>query len=182
MGRHMGAPVTYNNSKGFCYWSGMFDWICALTADCLTCQKNKPKPKHRNEVPLKNGKTRLFFSRRFILTTKDLYTHQVTATFIASWFLIHWCYTQLQTLERKLLSLPLRTWIHFFEIPQLIVHDWGTALIIINFINWTNTWASLCDLKQHTRLGLMAKLKPRINTLPVFGGICWTTRETISLP
>ena len=30
----------------------MSDWICALTADCLTCQNNQPKPKHRNEVPL----------------------------------------------------------------------------------------------------------------------------------
>ena len=30
----------------------MFDWICALTADCLTCKNNKPNPKHRNEVPL----------------------------------------------------------------------------------------------------------------------------------
>ena len=38
--------------KRFYYWLGMFDWICALTADCLTCQNNKPKPKHRNEIPL----------------------------------------------------------------------------------------------------------------------------------
>ena len=30
----------------------MFDWICALTVDCLPCQKKKLKPKHRNEVPL----------------------------------------------------------------------------------------------------------------------------------
>ena len=30
----------------------MFDWICALTANCLTCQNNKPKPKHKIEVPL----------------------------------------------------------------------------------------------------------------------------------
>ena len=52
MGGHMGASKTYNNAKRFYYWPGMFDWICALTADCLTCQNNKPKPKHRNEVPL----------------------------------------------------------------------------------------------------------------------------------
>ena len=51
-GGHMGASKTYNNAKTFYYWPGMFDWICALTADCLTCQHNKPKPKHRNEVPL----------------------------------------------------------------------------------------------------------------------------------
>ena len=52
MGGHMGATETYANTKRFYYWPGMFDWICALTADCLTCQNNKPKPKYRNEVPL----------------------------------------------------------------------------------------------------------------------------------
>ena len=49
---HMGASKTYANAKRFYYWPGMYDWICALTADCLACQKNKPKPKHLNEVPL----------------------------------------------------------------------------------------------------------------------------------
>ena len=52
MGGHMGASKTYNNAKRFHYWPGMSDWICALTADRLTCQNNKPKPKHMNEVPL----------------------------------------------------------------------------------------------------------------------------------
>ena len=51
MGGHMGASKTYSNARRFYYWPGMFDWICALTADCITCQNNKPKPKHRNEVP-----------------------------------------------------------------------------------------------------------------------------------
>ena len=41
MGGHMGASKTYSNAKRFYYWPGMFDWICALTADCLTCQNNK---------------------------------------------------------------------------------------------------------------------------------------------
>ena len=52
MGGHMGATKTYANAKRFYNLPGMFDWMCALTADCLTCQKIKPKPKHRNEVPL----------------------------------------------------------------------------------------------------------------------------------
>ena len=52
MDGHMGATKIYANAKRFYYWHGMFDWICALTANCLTCQNNKPKPKHRNEVPL----------------------------------------------------------------------------------------------------------------------------------
>ena len=54
MGGHIGASKTYANAKRFFYWPGMFDWICALTADCITCQNNKPKPKQRNEVPLED--------------------------------------------------------------------------------------------------------------------------------
>ena len=66
MGGHMGATKTYANTKRFYYWPGMFDWICALTADCLTCQNNKPKPKHRNEVPLEEwqNKTVPFRTKR----------------------------------------------------------------------------------------------------------------------
>ena len=49
---HMGTSKPYANAKRFYYWPGMFDWICALTAVCLACQNNKPKPKHLNEVSL----------------------------------------------------------------------------------------------------------------------------------
>ena len=49
MGGHMGASKTYNIAKRFYYWSGMFDWMCALTADCLNCQNNKPQPNYRKE-------------------------------------------------------------------------------------------------------------------------------------
>ena len=59
MGGHMGASKTYNKAKRF-YWPGMFDWICALTADCLTCKNNKPKPKHRSEVPLEEWQNESF--------------------------------------------------------------------------------------------------------------------------
>ena len=53
----------------------MFDWICARTADCLNCQNNKPKPKHRSE--------------QFTEITKDLVTHQVIEILIASWSMMH---------------------------------------------------------------------------------------------
>ena len=36
MGGHMGATKTYANAERFYHWPGMFDWICALTADCIT--------------------------------------------------------------------------------------------------------------------------------------------------
>ena len=60
MGGHMGLTKTYANAKRFYNWPGMFEWICSLTADCLTCQNNKPKPKHRNEVPLDEWQKELF--------------------------------------------------------------------------------------------------------------------------
>ena len=53
MGGHLGDSKTYSNAKRFYYWAGMFDWIGVLTAIFLTCQNNKPKPKHRNKVQLK---------------------------------------------------------------------------------------------------------------------------------
>ena len=52
MGGHMGASETYNNAKRFYYWPGMFGLIYSLTADRIRYQNNKPKPEHRNEVPL----------------------------------------------------------------------------------------------------------------------------------
>ena len=52
LGGHTGASKTYANAKRFHYWSGTFDWICNLTADCFACQNKKPKPKHLNKVPL----------------------------------------------------------------------------------------------------------------------------------
>ena len=48
----MGASKTYAKDKRFYYWPGMFDWICVLTAACLACQNDEPKPQHPNEVPL----------------------------------------------------------------------------------------------------------------------------------
>ena len=52
MGGHNGATKTYAKAKRVYFWPGMFDWICALTADCLTGHNIKRKPQHRNEVPL----------------------------------------------------------------------------------------------------------------------------------
>ena len=47
---HMEASKMYANAERFCYWPGMFDWICASTNECLAYQNNKSKPKHFNEV------------------------------------------------------------------------------------------------------------------------------------
>ena len=75
---HMGGNKPYANAKSFYYWPGMFDWICDFTADCLTCQTNKPKPKHRNGVPLEEWKNERVPFRT--VHTKDLFTQLVLVT------------------------------------------------------------------------------------------------------
>ena len=108
MGGHMGVSKTDNNERRFYYWSGMFGWICALTAGCLSCQNNKPKPKHSNEVPLEEWQDEIVPFRTIHIDHKGPLIPQVVATFLVSWllmqFLFSWWSTQLQTLELKLSS------------------------------------------------------------------------------
>ena len=46
----MGASKAYANAKSMFFQPGMYEWMCALTADWLACQNKEPKPKHLNEV------------------------------------------------------------------------------------------------------------------------------------
>ena len=141
MGGHMGAAETYNNAKRFYYWPGMFDWICALTADCLTCQNNKPKPKHRNEVPLEEWQNETVPFRTIHIdhkgplhppSNRNLHCLLVIDAF--SRFLM--VYPVTNTGAQATIS-AVEKWIHSFGIPQSIVHDRGTAFINSEFINWT---------------------------------------------
>ena len=141
MGGHMGAAKTYNNAKRFYYWPGMFDWICALTADCLTCQNNKPKPKQRNEVPLEEWQNETIPFRTIHIdhkgplhppSNRNLHCLLVIDAF--SRFLM--VYPVTNTGAQATIS-AVEKWIHSFGIPQSIVHDRGTAFINTEFINWT---------------------------------------------
>ena len=141
MGGHMGAAKTYNNAKRFYYWPGMFDWICALTADCLTCQNNKPKPKHRNEVPLEEWQNETIPFRTIHIDHKGPLHPSSNRNF-------H-CLLVIDAFSRFLMVYPVTNtgaqatisavekWIHSFGSPQSIVHDRGTAFINTEFINWT---------------------------------------------
>ena len=141
MGGHMGATKTYANAKRFYYWPGMFDWICALTADCLTCQNNKPKPKHRNEVPLEEWQNETVPSRTIHIDHKGA-IHPTSAGNVH-------CLLIVDAFSRFLMVYPVRTttalatitavekWILSFGIPQSIIHNRGTAFINTEFINWT---------------------------------------------
>ena len=141
MGGHMGAAKIYNNAKQFYYWLGMFDWKCAPTADCLTCQNNKPKPKHRNEVPLEEWQNETAPFRTIHIDHKgplhppsNRNFHCLLAIDAFSRFLM--VYPVINTGAPATIS-AVEKWIHSFGIPQSIVHDRGTAFINTEFINWT---------------------------------------------
>ena len=141
MGGHIGASKTYSNAKRFYYWPGMFDCICALTADCLTCQNKKPKPKHRNEVPLEEWQNETVLFRTIHIdhkgplhppSNRNLHCLLVIDAF--SRFLM--VYPVTNTGAQATISV-VEKWIHSFGIPQSIVHDRGTVFINTEFINWT---------------------------------------------
>ena len=138
---HMGATKTYANAKRFYYWPGMFDWICALTADCLTCQNNKPKRKHRNEVPLEDWQNETVPFRTIHIDHK----RPINPTSASN---IH-CLLIVDAFPRFLMVYPVcnttavatftavEKWIFSVGIPQSIIDDRGTAFINTEFINWT---------------------------------------------
>ena len=119
----------------------MFDWICALTADCLTCQNNKTKPKHRNEVPLEEWQNETVPFRTIHIDHKGP-IHPTSASNIH-------CLLIVDAFSRFLMVYPVRNttalatiaavkkWILSFEIPQSIIHDRGTVFINTEFLNWT---------------------------------------------
>ena len=119
----------------------MFDWICALTADCLTCQNNKPKPKHRNEVPLEEWQNETVPFRTIHIDHKGP-NHPTSAGNVH-------CLLIADAFSRFLMVYPVRNttalatitaverWILSFGIPQSIIHDRGIAFINTEFINWT---------------------------------------------
>ena len=98
MGGHMGA--TNANAKRFYYWPGTFNWICALTADCLTCQNNKPKPKHRNEVLLEEWQNERVPFRTVHLDHKGP-LHPTSAGSVH-------CFLNIDAVSRFLMVYPIR--------------------------------------------------------------------------
>ena len=141
MGGHMGAAKTYANAKRFYYWPGMFDWIFALKADCLTCQNKKPQPKHRNEVPLEEWQNETVPFCTIHIDHKGP-NHPTNAGNVH-------CLLIVDAFSRFLMVYPVQNttavatitavekWILSFAIPQSIIHDRVTAFINTEFINWT---------------------------------------------
>ena len=112
-----------------------------LTADCLTCQNNKPKPKHRNEVPLEKMQNEAIPVRTMHIDYKgplhppiNRNFHHLLVIDAFSRFLM--VYSVTNTGAQATISV-VEKWIHSFEIRQSNVHDRGTAFINTDFINWT---------------------------------------------
>ena len=119
----------------------MFDWICALTADCLACQNNKPKPKHLNEVPLKErqGDTAPFCAIHIdhkgpLHPPSNRNTHCLLIIDSLSRFLM--VYPVTNTGAQATIS-AVEKWILHFGNLQSIIHDRGTAFLNTDFVNWT---------------------------------------------
>ena len=125
MGGHMGATKTYANAKRFYYWPGMFDWICALTVDFLTCQNNKSKTKHRNEVPPEEWQNETVLFR-------TVHIDHMGPLHLTSANYVH-CLLIIDAFSRSLMVYPVRNttalatitavekWIFSFGIPQFII-------------------------------------------------------------
>ena len=137
----MGASKTYNNAKILYYRPGLFGWIWALTADCLVCQKNKPKTKHRNEIPMEKWQNETVPFRTIHIDHKGLLHPPSNRNFLCllvidafSCFLMV-CPVTNTGAQATISAVKKR--IHSFGFPQSIVHDRGTAFINTEFINWT---------------------------------------------
>ena len=148
----------------------MFDWICALTADCLTCQNNKPKPKHRNEVRLEDWQNETTPFRTIRIDHKGPLHPPCNRN-------LH-CLLVFDAFSRFLMVYPVTNsgaqakisavekWIHLSGIPQSIVHDRGTAFINTDFINWTKE--------------LVIHLRPRTAHSPWTNGKIETQKQHIA--
>ena len=119
----------------------MFNWISALTADCLTCQNNKPKPKHRNEVPLEEWQNETVPFRTThrdhkgpVHPPSNRKLHCLLVIDAFSYFLI--VYLATNTGAQAIIS-AVEKWTLSFGIPQFIVHDRGIAFINSELANCT---------------------------------------------
>ena len=152
----------------------MFDWICALTDECLTSQNSKPKPKHRNEVPLDEWLNETTPFRTIHIDYKG-HLHPPSNRNLH-------CLLVIDAFSRFLMVYPITNsgaqanisavekWIHPFGIPQSIVHDRGIAFINADFINWTKELGTTSRPRTAHSPGLTVKSKPRINKPPVIVG------------
>ena len=140
-----------------------------MTADCLTCQNNQPKPKHLNEVPLEEWQNEAVPFRTVHIDHKG-HLHPISASNAH-------CLLIIDALSRFLMVYSVRNStalatvsavekrILSSGISQSIMHDRVTAFIKTEFINRTKELGIILRTPPLTRSGQMAKLKPKTNIL-----------------
>ena len=139
MGGHMGATEAYANAKRFYYWPGMFDWIYARNADCLTSQNNKPRPKHRKEVRLEEWQNDTIPFRTVCINHKEPLHPPSNRNFhclllidaFSKFVMVYpdpnrTAQITIAAVEKRMLS---------FGVPQSIIRDRGTAFINSDKLN-----------------------------------------------
>ena len=117
----------------------MFDWICALTADCLTCQNNKPKPMHQIGVPLEEWQTETVPFPTFHNDEKGP-LHPTSASNVHCLLIFDAIFRFLNLYQvRNTTALAtisaVEKWVLSFGIPRSIIYDRGTAFINTEFVN-----------------------------------------------
>ena len=119
----------------------MFDWISALTTDCLTCQNNKPKSKHRNEVPPEEWQNETVPFRTIHIDHKGPFHPTSASNVHCLLFVDAFCRFLMVYPVRNTTALATTTAVEklflSFGIPQSIIHDRDTAFFNTEFINWT---------------------------------------------
>ena len=138
--------------------------------DCLTCQNNKPKPKHSDEIPLEEWQSDTIPFRTIHIDHKGPLHPPSKRN-------LH-CLLIIEAFSRFLMVYPVTNtgaqatissvdkWIHSFGIPASIVHGRGMVFNNAEFINWTK--------------GLRTTFQPRTAHSPWTNGKSETLNEHVA--
>ncbi|MCP4460972.1 MAG: hypothetical protein GY816_23570, partial [Cytophagales bacterium] len=131
MAGHLGREKTLDTIQRYYYFPGIFDWVTALLADCIECQKTRVPPKAQRTAPVQDWSIMVphanhtihidykgpfnprSLGNKYCLVIVDAYTHfvQIIPTPTAD--------------ATSTINALRRHWIPIFGIPRYIVHDQG---------------------------------------------------------
>ena len=162
MGGHIGVSKKYKIAKWFHCWLGMFDCICALTVDCLICQNDKLKPKHRDEVPLEEWQNETQVDHKGPLHPRSNrnFPYLLFIVSIFHFLMLHpIIITGSQALT--LLSKNKSTLLYSLSLVNTIVVVSSSTQISLTGLK---IWETPYDCKYLTRPEPISQLRPRTNT------------------
>ena len=119
----------------------MFEWICALTADCLACQNNKLVPKHLNKVPSEERQSdttpfcALHIDQKGLLHPPS--NRNIRCLLIVDSFSRLLKVFFVTNTGSQATIAAVEKWKLLFGTPQSIIRDGGTAFLNTDFLNRT---------------------------------------------